>query len=53
VLLIDRQQGGADNIRAAGYNFHAVITLTEIMDELVAAGRITAEQRQRVLADLS
>jgi uridine monophosphate synthetase len=53
VLLIDRQQSGADNIRAAGYNFHAVITLTEIMDELVAAERITAEQRQRVLADLS
>ena len=52
VLLIDREQGGAANIRAAGYNFHAVITLTEILTILEEAGHITGEQRHHVLANL-
>lgn len=52
VLLIDREQGGAENIRAAGYNFHAVISLTEILAHLEAAGRITADQHQHVLRHL-
>jgi uridine monophosphate synthetase len=52
VLLIDREQGGAENIRAAGYNFHAVITLTEILTILEMASRITAEQRHHVLTSL-
>ena len=52
VLLIDREQGGAENIRAAGYNFHAVVTLTEILTILEQAGQITVKQRQHVLAGL-
>jgi len=52
VLLIDREQGGAENIRAAGYNFHAVITLAEILTILEEADRITGEQRHQVLANL-
>jgi uridine monophosphate synthetase len=52
VLLIDREQGGAENIRAAGCNFHAVITLTEILTILEEANRITGEQRHQVLANL-
>ena len=53
VLLIDREQGGAENIRAAGYNFHAVISLSEIMAHLETAGRITGAQHQCVLANLN
>lgn len=52
VLLIDREQEGANNIRAAGYNFHAVITLREILTILEQARRITSEQRHQVLASL-
>lgn len=52
VLLIDREQEGAKNIRAAGYNFHAVISLSQILSHLVAAQRITAEQQQSVLSQL-
>ena len=52
VLLIDREQGGAENIRAAGYNFHAVISLSQILTHLEQAGQITAEQHQHVLANL-
>jgi uridine monophosphate synthetase len=53
VLLIDREQGGAQNIRAAGYNFHAVTSLTEILAHLEQAGRITTHQRHHVLSNLS
>jgi uridine monophosphate synthetase len=53
VLLIDREQGGAQNIRAAGYNFHAVTSLTEILAHLEQAGRITSHQRHHVLSNLS
>jgi uridine monophosphate synthetase len=53
VLLIDREQSGAENIRAAGYNFHAVVTLTEILTHLEQAGRITAEQHHHVLTNLN
>ena len=53
VLLIDREQGGAQNIRAAGYNFHAVTSLTEILAHLEQAGRITSDQRHHVLSNLS
>lgn len=53
VLLIDREQSGGANIRAAGYNFHAVITLSEILAHLEESGRITADQRHHVLTNLS
>ena len=52
VLLIDREQGGAENIRAAGYNFHAVISLSQILTHLEQAGQITTEQHQHILANL-
>lgn len=53
VLLIDREQEGAKNIQAAGYNFHAVITLTEILTELEQAGRITAAQHRHIRDNLA
>ncbi len=52
VLLIDREQGGAENIRAAGYNFHAVTSLSQILTHLEQAGQITAAQHQHVLDNL-
>ncbi len=52
LLLIDRQQGGLENIRAAGYNAEAVMTLREILDVLLQNGRISTEQHQHVLSNL-
>jgi orotate phosphoribosyltransferase len=31
VAIIDRQQGGEENITSAGYNFHALFTLQELL----------------------
>lgn len=52
VVLIDRQQGGADNLRKAGFEPHAVVGLDEMFFILEKHGRISAEQHQRVLSDL-
>jgi len=52
IVLIDRQQGGVANLAAAGIQVHAVMTLTQILEILVSAGKITASQFQQVLAFL-
>lgn len=49
VVLIDRQGGGAADLVAAGYHLHAVLTLTEIVAHLHAAGRVDDAMRQTVL----
>jgi uridine monophosphate synthetase len=48
VVLIDRQQGGPQNLAAAGYRLHAALTLSQIVAALEAAGRITADQAAAV-----
>lgn len=52
VVLIDREQGGREELAAAGYRLHAVLRLGEMLEELVAAGRIGARQRDEVLGYL-
>jgi uridine monophosphate synthetase len=48
VVLIDREQGGREELEAAGYRLHAVLGLREMLDTLVEAGRIGPEQREQV-----
>ncbi|MFN8484100.1 MAG: orotidine-5'-phosphate decarboxylase [Anaerolineae bacterium] len=50
VVLIDREEGGREAIEAQGYRTHAVLRLGDVLDALVEAGRLTADERQRVLA---
>jgi uridine monophosphate synthetase len=52
VVLIDREQGGREELEAAGYRLHAVLRLTWMLDVLLQAGRISAEQRDEVVAFL-
>ncbi|HQY92388.1 orotate phosphoribosyltransferase, partial [Caldilinea sp.] len=52
LVLIDREQGGVSNLANAGIIAHAVLTLTQILDILVDAGRLDAAKRQEVLAFL-
>ena len=52
VVLIDREQGGREELEAAGYRLHAVLRLSEMLDVLVEAGRISVEQRDEVIAFL-
>jgi uridine monophosphate synthetase len=52
VVLIDREQGGGAELAEAGYRLHAVLRLSEMLDLLVGAGRISEGQRDRVASSL-
>ncbi len=43
VVLINREQGGTENITKNGYNIHAVFTLQELLKFLKKSDRITQE----------
>jgi uridine monophosphate synthetase len=52
VVLVDREQGGAADLAAQGYQLHAVLGLREMLTVLVEEGRITPRQQEEVLAFL-
>lgn len=52
LVLIDREQGGADDLARRGYRLHAILRLTEILNTLHDSGRITPAQYDEVLAYL-
>jgi uridine monophosphate synthetase len=52
VVLIDREQGGGAELAEAGYRLHAVLRLSEMLDLLVQAGRISAAQRDEIAGGL-
>ena len=49
VVLINREQGGKENITSRGYTLHAVLTITEIVETLCAHSKITQETVSNVL----
>ena len=52
LVLIDREQGGSEDLARQGYRLHAVLRLSEILDTLEESDRITPAQRGEVLAYL-
>ncbi len=52
LVLIDREQGGEQDLAQRGYRLHAVLRLAEILDVLRETGRITPAQHAKVLAYL-
>ena len=50
LVLIDREQGGGAELASYGVTLHAVYRLGEIMNDLVASGRLTPAQQDEVLA---
>ncbi|HEX2500174.1 MAG TPA: orotate phosphoribosyltransferase [Methylomirabilota bacterium] len=42
IVLIDREQGGAERLAAKGYRLHAVLTISTCFDELERAGLVAA-----------
>jgi uridine monophosphate synthetase len=48
LVLIDREQGGVEDLAQQSYRLHAVLKFTDILNTLEASGRITAEQHARV-----
>lgn len=53
VVLVDREQGGGDELAEKGYRLHAVLGLSEMLRILADRGSISAEQRDDVLAFLT
>lgn len=52
LVLIDREQGGAEDLARHGLRLHAVLPLTRMLSILRDAGRISPTQYQEVLAYL-
>ncbi len=52
VVLVDREQGGREELEAAGYRVHAAIRLTELLEALGVEGLISAEMRDRIRAEI-
>ncbi len=46
IVLLDRQQGGVENLRKAGIRVHSVLGLGDVLDLLSETGHIPAEIRQ-------
>jgi len=44
VVLIDRQMGAAEALAEQGFQLHAVLTLTALLDYWLAAGKVAPEQ---------
>jgi len=53
VVLIDREQGGGEDLAEQGYRLLAALTLTQLLDALEASERITERQRSDVLSYLA
>ncbi len=52
VVLVDREQGGMETLREAGYEPHAALTIRQLLSTLAAHGRITDRERTKVLQNL-
>jgi len=48
VVLVDREQGGSDELREAGYSLYAVFPLSELLDYYVEVNLLTPEKRDEV-----
>jgi uridine monophosphate synthetase len=52
VVLVDREQGGARELAEKGYQLHAVLSLSELLEILVEGGRIGPAVRDDVRSAL-
>jgi uridine monophosphate synthetase len=48
LIILDREQGGDKILAKAGYTLHSLGKLSEVLDALVAAGKVGAGMRERV-----
>jgi len=49
MVVIDREQGGRENLEKAGYRVHALARISEIVDSLSGGKRISREEADAVL----
>lgn len=48
LIILDREQGGDKILAKAGYKLHSLGKLSEVLDALVAAGKVDAGMRAKV-----
>ena len=53
VVLLDRGQGGRQNVEMRGKRLHSVMTLPQVMATLVAHGKVDATTNEAVLSFLA
>jgi len=44
VVLVDRQSGAKESLEQAGYNLHAVLTISQLLDYWEANGKVSKEK---------
>ncbi len=49
VVLVDREQGGKDDLKKKGYELHSVLTMTEIIGLLAEHNKISKKQEKEIL----
>jgi len=49
LVVIDREQGGRENLEKLGFKFRAVATLSELVNILTKSRKITEEQAKEIL----
>jgi len=49
LVVIDREQGGRENLETLGFKFRAVATLSELVNALSRSRKITEEQAKEIL----
>ena len=50
LVLVDREQGGAERLAARGYTVHALLKITECFEELEAVGLVDATVAEQARA---
>ena len=48
IVLIDREQGGKQRIEKQGYNLHSLISIYEILDQLLVSQQISKEKHKEI-----
>lgn len=49
LVVVDREQGGRENLEKMGYRFYSVATISEIVRSLLRARTVTREQAEGIL----
>jgi uridine monophosphate synthetase len=52
VVIVDREQGGKDELKKLGYSLYSLMTLTELLNFGVQNGKMSEEQYQVIMTYL-
>lgn len=50
LVVVDREQGGRENLEALGYNVEAITTISDVVDRLLRLGKMSREEADKIMA---